>query len=109
MARGLKHTRTSERDELNRTRVRVDCCVVCLLSLLGGFLDFLVSDHEHAVALRDHVTFVIVPMLNPDGCYHGNYRTWQGSGGKGGSSCTIYRTTLKLTTSRPFTFHLLPL
>ena len=42
---------------------------------MRGFLDFLVSDHEHAAALRDHVTFVIVPMLNPDGCYHGNYRT----------------------------------
>lgn len=38
---------------------------------LRGFLDFLVSDHEHAIALRDLVTFVVVPMLNPDGCYHG--------------------------------------
>ena len=41
---------------------------------LRGFLDFLVSDHEHAVALRAHVTFVVVPMLNPDGCYHGGER-----------------------------------
>ena len=42
---------------------------------LRGFIDWLTSDDPHAVALRLHVTFVIVPMLNPDGCFHGNYRT----------------------------------
>uniref|UniRef100_A0A8C8GH71 AGBL carboxypeptidase 4 n=1 Tax=Oncorhynchus tshawytscha TaxID=74940 RepID=A0A8C8GH71_ONCTS len=39
-----------------------------------GVIDFLVSQHPVAVILRDHVIFKIVPMLNPDGVYLGNYR-----------------------------------
>ncbi|XDV49329.1 hypothetical protein PO909_018603, partial [Leuciscus waleckii] len=39
-----------------------------------GFIDFLVSQHPTAQVLRDHVIFKIVPMLNPDGVYLGNYR-----------------------------------
>ncbi|XP_077079560.1 cytosolic carboxypeptidase 6-like isoform X4 [Siphateles boraxobius] len=39
-----------------------------------GFIDFLVSHHPTAQVLRDHVIFKIVPMLNPDGVYLGNYR-----------------------------------
>ncbi|CAM4717970.1 unnamed protein product [Leuciscus chuanchicus] len=38
------------------------------------FIDFLVSQHPTAQVLRDHVIFKIVPMLNPDGVYLGNYR-----------------------------------
>uniref|UniRef100_A0A4W5RIB3 AGBL carboxypeptidase 4 n=1 Tax=Hucho hucho TaxID=62062 RepID=A0A4W5RIB3_9TELE len=39
-----------------------------------GVIDFLVSQHPIAAILRDHVIFKIVPMLNPDGVYLGNYR-----------------------------------
>ncbi|XP_041704911.1 cytosolic carboxypeptidase 6-like [Coregonus clupeaformis] len=39
-----------------------------------GVIDFLVSQHPVALILRDHVIFKIVPMLNPDGVYLGNYR-----------------------------------
>ncbi|XP_043986164.1 cytosolic carboxypeptidase 6 isoform X1 [Gambusia affinis] len=39
-----------------------------------GVIDFLVSHHPVAQILRDHVIFKIVPMLNPDGVYLGNYR-----------------------------------
>uniref|UniRef100_A0A672PKJ1 AGBL carboxypeptidase 4 n=1 Tax=Sinocyclocheilus grahami TaxID=75366 RepID=A0A672PKJ1_SINGR len=40
-----------------------------------GVIDFLVSQHPIAQVLRDHVIFKIVPMLNPDGVYLGNYRS----------------------------------
>ncbi|KAK6484353.1 cytosolic carboxypeptidase 6-like [Huso huso] len=39
-----------------------------------GVIDFLVSQNPVARVLRDHVVFKIVPMLNPDGVYLGNYR-----------------------------------
>ncbi|XP_059174977.1 cytosolic carboxypeptidase 6-like [Physella acuta] len=39
-----------------------------------GIIDFLVSNHPIAKILRDHLVFKIVPMLNPDGVYLGNYR-----------------------------------
>ncbi|XP_016151530.1 cytosolic carboxypeptidase 6-like [Sinocyclocheilus grahami] len=39
-----------------------------------GVIDFLVSQHPIAQVLRDHVIFKIVPMLNPDGVFLGNYR-----------------------------------
>ncbi|KAH9496584.1 Cytosolic carboxypeptidase 6 [Bulinus truncatus] len=39
-----------------------------------GIIDFLVSNHPIAKVLRDHLVFKIVPMLNPDGVYLGNYR-----------------------------------
>lgn len=39
-----------------------------------GFIDFMVSSHPVAEELRDHLIFKIVPMLNPDGVYLGNYR-----------------------------------
>ena len=49
-----------------------------------GFLNFLLSDHVDAIALRKRyiciyimirVIFKIVPMLNVDGVVAGNYRT----------------------------------
>ncbi|KAK3787325.1 hypothetical protein RRG08_056044 [Elysia crispata] len=39
-----------------------------------GVIDFLVSNHPIAKILREHLVFKIVPMLNPDGVYLGNYR-----------------------------------
>ncbi|KAH8863934.1 Cytosolic carboxypeptidase 6 [Schistosoma japonicum] len=40
-----------------------------------GFIDFMVSNHSVAQELREHLIFKIVPMLNPDGVYLGNYRS----------------------------------
>ncbi|XP_015599714.1 cytosolic carboxypeptidase 6 isoform X2 [Cephus cinctus] len=40
-----------------------------------GLMDFLVSSHPIAQVLRDYVVFKIVPMLNPDGVFLGNYRS----------------------------------
>lgn len=42
--------------------------------VMHGTLEFLVSDHEAAIYLRDNYVFKIVPMLNPDGVIVGNYR-----------------------------------
>ena len=39
-----------------------------------GLIDFLISDHPDAQALRSRVVFKIIPCINPDGVYHGNYR-----------------------------------
>jgi len=43
--------------------------------MMHGTLRFLTSDDKQAVELREKYVFVIVPMLNPDGCQAGNYRT----------------------------------
>ena len=46
-----------------------------LLRLLKqGLIDFLVSSHDIACSLREHLVFKIVPMLNPDGVFLGNQR-----------------------------------
>eukprot|EP01063_Lacrimia_lanifica_P005148 TRINITY_DN12961_c0_g1_i2.p1 TRINITY_DN12961_c0_g1~~TRINITY_DN12961_c0_g1_i2.p1 ORF type:complete len:447 (+),score=182.22 TRINITY_DN12961_c0_g1_i2:136-1476(+) len=42
--------------------------------LCHGFLTFLLSDHPAARVLRAHCAFKVVPMLNPDGVFLGNYR-----------------------------------
>ncbi|XP_073993899.1 cytosolic carboxypeptidase 6-like isoform X2 [Rhodnius prolixus] len=42
-----------------------------------GLIDFLVSNHSVARALREKVIFKIIPMLNPDGVFLGNYRCSQ--------------------------------
>ncbi|KAL0489181.1 cytosolic carboxypeptidase [Acrasis kona] len=42
--------------------------------MMKGVLDFLLSDDEQAQALRNLFVFKIVPMLNPDGVFKGNYR-----------------------------------
>ena len=43
-----------------------------------GLLSFLLGSDPRAVMLRSQVTFVTIPMLNPDGCALGNYRTEAG-------------------------------
>eukprot|EP00811_Abedinium_folium_P034942 NODE_777_length_2771_cov_3.552194.p1 GENE.NODE_777_length_2771_cov_3.552194~~NODE_777_length_2771_cov_3.552194.p1 ORF type:complete len:910 (-),score=193.38 NODE_777_length_2771_cov_3.552194:40-2400(-) len=42
--------------------------------MMQGFLQFLCSPADEARALRTMCTWFIVPMLNPDGVIHGNYR-----------------------------------
>eukprot|EP00993_Chasmostoma_nieuportense_P000726 NODE_1668_length_1418_cov_28.577847_g1583_i0.p1 GENE.NODE_1668_length_1418_cov_28.577847_g1583_i0~~NODE_1668_length_1418_cov_28.577847_g1583_i0.p1 ORF type:complete len:435 (+),score=119.84 NODE_1668_length_1418_cov_28.577847_g1583_i0:11-1315(+) len=42
--------------------------------LCHGALAFLISDHPLARILRSNLVFKIVPMLNPDGVFLGNYR-----------------------------------
>jgi murein tripeptide amidase MpaA len=42
--------------------------------IIQGFIDFLTSDHEIALSLRQHLVFKIVPVVNPDGVYLGNTR-----------------------------------
>lgn len=42
--------------------------------VIEGILDFLVSDTETAIELRNKYVFKVIPMLNPDGVILGNYR-----------------------------------
>lgn len=42
--------------------------------VVQGFLDFIISNHPIARVLREYIIFKVVPMLNPDGVYLGNYR-----------------------------------
>jgi len=41
----------------------------------NGILEFLLSNNDTAKKLRQNFIFKIVPMLNPDGVIHGNYRS----------------------------------
>lgn len=40
-----------------------------------GLLELLISSNSIATILREHVIFKIIPMLNPDGVFLGNYRS----------------------------------
>ena len=42
--------------------------------MLQGLIDYLTADTAESRALRNNFIFKIVPMLNPDGVIHGNYR-----------------------------------
>ena len=42
--------------------------------VMHGFVEWLLSSHVAAQKLRQGVTVVVVPMLNPDGVFLGNYR-----------------------------------
>jgi spermidine synthase len=42
--------------------------------MMNGAIDFLVSENPEAKLLRETFLFQIIPMLNPDGVIHGNYR-----------------------------------
>lgn len=41
---------------------------------MHGFIEYIVADTVEARALRQRFVFKVVPMLNPDGVVHGNYR-----------------------------------
>ena len=43
--------------------------------MMQGLISFLLSSHPEAALLRREVTWVIMPMLNPDGVFLGNYRS----------------------------------
>jgi len=42
--------------------------------MMHGFIKFLTSQDPAAISLRNNFVFKIIPMLNPDGVIHGNYR-----------------------------------
>ena len=42
--------------------------------MMEGALDFLLGNSLEAELLRYFFTFYVIPILNPDGVVHGNYR-----------------------------------
>eukprot|EP00742_Colponemidia_sp_Colp-10_P006393 GILJ01006851.1.p1 GENE.GILJ01006851.1~~GILJ01006851.1.p1 ORF type:complete len:1123 (+),score=176.22 GILJ01006851.1:301-3369(+) len=42
--------------------------------MMQGVLDFLTGPTPEANTLRHHLVFKVIPMMNPDGVVHGNYR-----------------------------------
>lgn len=42
--------------------------------MMEGALDFILGPSQEAEYLRMTNNFIIIPMLNPDGVVHGNYR-----------------------------------
>eukprot|EP00605_Chrysophyceae_sp_TOSAG23-4_P000392 GSChrysophyteH1.ASY1.ANO1.448.1 assembled CDS len=42
--------------------------------MMHGIIDFLTGDSKEALLLRQRYVFKVIPMLNPDGVIHGNYR-----------------------------------
>jgi len=43
--------------------------------MIEGAIEFLTDPHNiEAAFLREHFIFKVIPMMNPDGVIHGNYR-----------------------------------
>lgn len=42
--------------------------------MVHGIIKYLLSDEPEAVEIRDKFVIKVIPMLNPDGVIHGNYR-----------------------------------
>lgn len=42
--------------------------------MMHGIIDFLLHDTPESRYLRENFVIVLVPMMNPDGVIHGNYR-----------------------------------
>lgn len=42
--------------------------------MMQGFIDFITGNSPQAEELREQCVFKIIPMVNPDGVIHGNYR-----------------------------------
>jgi len=53
---------------------RVHPSETCASFVIHGIIDFLVSDRQEAVKLRNDYVFKIIPMLNPDGVINGSTR-----------------------------------
>lgn len=43
--------------------------------MIQGVIEFILSNDPVAVELRNRFIFKILPILNPDGVIHGNYRS----------------------------------
>ncbi len=43
--------------------------------MMEGFIEWITSEDPEAQYLRRYCVFKVVPMLNPDGVIHGNYRS----------------------------------
>ena len=75
-------TITERSQDVFHSRAKAAVCVTARVHpgepnssyMIHGLIDFLLSDTEEARALRSVFVFTIVPMLNPDGVIHGNYR-----------------------------------
>ncbi|XP_042863783.1 cytosolic carboxypeptidase 6-like [Penaeus japonicus] len=43
--------------------------------MVQGMLELLAGNSSEATTLREHIVFKVIPMMNPDGSYLGNYRS----------------------------------
>ena len=43
--------------------------------MMQGIIDFLIGNSKEAELLREMAIIKIIPMVNPDGVIHGNYRS----------------------------------
>jgi murein tripeptide amidase MpaA len=44
--------------------------------MMHGVMEFLLQDSPECRFLKENFVMVLVPMMNPDGVVHGNYRYW---------------------------------
>lgn len=70
----LDSTKQNERRRVIAIMARVHPGEAPSSFVCQGILELLISSHPVASTLREHVIFKIIPMLNPDGVFLGNYR-----------------------------------